>query len=115
MDFALKEKDSWVNGDVQGQVYKLGNLEQQWTADKPQQGNLESQWVARKYQYGLIDHELDGGDKPRYADVPVESIGVCRSNMDRLKSSCMHPNLNMEIWKSSFSRLSHSTGTWKRF
>lgn len=75
LNLALKEKDSWVNEDYQGHVYKLGNLEQQWTADKPQIGQLEVQWTASKYQYGLIDEELNGGDKPRYADVPVESIG----------------------------------------
>ncbi|WP_139168916.1 hypothetical protein [Paenibacillus polysaccharolyticus] len=74
-NLALKEKDSWINEDVQGQVYKLGNLEEQWTANKPQIGQLEVQWTASKYQYGLIDEELNGGDKPRYADVPVESIG----------------------------------------
>ncbi|MFE6076095.1 hypothetical protein ACFVQB_16590 [Paenibacillus sp. NPDC057886] len=75
VEYATQLKDSWVNEDFLGQVYKLGNLEQQWIADKPQQGNLESQWVATKYQYGLMDQYLESGDKPKYADVPVESIG----------------------------------------
>ncbi|MCF7753452.1 hypothetical protein KQ941_03275 [Paenibacillus xylanexedens] len=75
VEHATQLKDSWVNEDFLGQVYKLGNLEQQWIADKPQQGNLESQWVATKYQYGLMDQYLDSGDKPKYADVPAESIG----------------------------------------
>ncbi|PQP82095.1 hypothetical protein C0Q44_20805 [Paenibacillus sp. PCH8] len=61
LDLTEHVKDSWINEDFLGQVYKFGNLEQQW--------------VASKYQYGLMDHYLEGGDKPRYADVPVESIG----------------------------------------
>ncbi|WMT39281.1 hypothetical protein RE628_17670 [Paenibacillus sp. D2_2] len=76
--FALKNfKDSHLHETINSGKEKLGELEEQLVADKPQYGYLDPMLPigGTSVKYADIPVEIVGGTPVKYGDVPIEIVG----------------------------------------